>query len=131
MGANNAGTILVVEDNPDMRDISVQMFELGGFDVLEAADARSGLDLFQQNQNIDLVFTDVIMPGGISGIEMAKEMLALDPNTLILIATGYTAKAEALVNSAANSENIAVVTKPYDIKMVPKLAATMIRKAEE
>ena len=46
------------------------MLEFAGFDVIEAVDAASGLQRFKENPQIDLVFTDVIMPGGTSGIEM-------------------------------------------------------------
>ncbi len=129
MSMNNTGTVLVVEDDADVRDVAVQMLEMEGFVVLEAEDAQSGLEKFKQNPNVDLVFTDVIMPGGISGIEMAKSILALKRQTLILIATGYTAKAEALINSASQSENIAVVAKPYNINKLPKLISAMIRNA--
>ena len=131
MSMNNAGLVLVVEDDPGVRDVAVQMLEMEGFEVLEAVDAQSGLEKFRQNPDVDLVFTDVIMPGGISGIEMAKEILALKHGTLILIATGYAAKAEALVNSAAQSENIAVVAKPYNINKIPKLITAMIRNAPD
>jgi len=70
MENNKSGTILVVEDEPGVRDVTVQMLEFAGFDVIEAVDATSGLQRFKENPQIDLVFTDVIMPGGTSGIEM-------------------------------------------------------------
>lgn len=129
METDYSGTVLVVEDEPGVRDVAVQMLKFTGFNVLEAIDAQSGLELFNQNPEIDLVFSDVIMPGGTSGIEMAKEMLARKPQTLILLATGYSAKAEALVNKAAQSENIGVVAKPYDINKIPALISTMIGNA--
>lgn len=66
------------------------------------------------------------MPGGISSIEMAKEILKIKPQALILLATGYEAKAEALKNTASKSENIVTVLKPYDINEVPDLIASMI-----
>ena len=129
METNRRGTVLVVEDEPGVRDIAMQMLQFTGFAVIEAIDAKSGLEQFTKNPNIDLVFSDVIMPGGTSGIEMAKEMLAQKPNTLILLATGYSEKAEALVNKASQSDNIAVVEKPYDINKIPKLIAAMIENA--
>ena len=79
METNKSGTVLVVEDEPGVRDVAVQMLKFTGFNVIEAIDAQSGLDQFNENPNIDLVFSDVIMPGGTSGIEMAKEMLAQKP----------------------------------------------------
>ena len=129
METSKRGTILVVEDEPGVRDVAVQMLKFTGFAVIEAIDAKSGLEQFIQNPDIDLVFSDVIMPGGTSGIEMAKEMLAQRPNSLILLATGYSDKAEALVSKASQSDNIAVVAKPYDINKIPKLIAAMIDNA--
>jgi DNA-binding NtrC family response regulator len=129
METNKSGTVLVVEDEPGVRDVAVQMLKFTGFHVIEAIDAQSGLEQFNQNPDIDLVFSDVIMPGGTSGIEMAKEMLAQKPNTLILLATGYSAKAEALVSKAAQSDNIGVVAKPYDINKIPTLISAMISNA--
>jgi CheY-like chemotaxis protein len=129
MDTNRSGTVLVVEDNPEVRDVAVEMLRFTGFKVIEAYDAKSGLEQFNSHPEIDLIFSDVIMPGGSSGIEMAKEILALKPRTLILLATGYSAKADALLNSASKSENIAVVSKPYDINKIPELITAMIRKA--
>ena len=128
MENNKSGTILVVEDEPGVRDVAVQMLEFAGFDVIEAVDAASGLQRFKENPQIDLVFTDVIMPGGTSGIEMSKEILVQKP-TLILLATGYLDKAEALIDKAAHSSNIAVVAKPYDINIIPDLISSMISSA--
>ena len=129
MENNKSGTILVVEDEPGVRDVAVQMLEFAGFDVIEAVDAASGLQRFKENPQIDLVFTDVIMPGGTSGIEMSKEMLVQNPHTLILLATGYSDKAQALIDKAARSNNIAVVAKPYDINKIPELISAMISNA--
>jgi DNA-binding NtrC family response regulator len=131
METNKPSTVLVVEDDPGARDIAVQMLKFTGFNVIEAIDAQSGLEQFRQNPDIDLVFSDVIMPGGTSGIEMAKEMLAQKPHIPILLATGYSAKAEALLNKAAQSNNIGVVAKPYDINKIPKLISAMIRNAQD
>ncbi len=126
-----SGTVLVVEDEPGVRDVAVQMLEFTGFTVLEAVDAKSGLEMFNKHPEIDLVFTDVIMPGGISGIEMAKEILNLKPHTLVLLATGYAAKAEALIDTASKSENIGAVAKPYDVNKIPLLITAMINNANK
>jgi DNA-binding NtrC family response regulator len=131
METNKSGTILIVEDEPGVRDVAVQMLKFTGFNVIEAFDAQSGLEKFYQNPDIDLVFSDVIMPGGTSGIEMAKEMLAQKPQILILLATGYSAKAEALMKTAAQTDHIEVVSKPYDINKIPTLISAMISNAAE
>ncbi len=74
--SNREYTILVVEDNDGVRELAVTMLTTSGYRVLEAIDAASGLAMFRQHPEINLVFTDVIMPGGMSGIEMAKQILA-------------------------------------------------------
>jgi hypothetical protein len=65
------------------------------------------------------------LPGGTSVIEMAKEMLAQKNHTPILLATGYSAKTEALVNKAVQSDNIGVVAK----NKIPKLTSALISNA--
>lgn len=125
---NSTHTILVVEDNDGVRDLAVEMLSHSGFKVLEANDATSGLAMFRTHPEIDLVFTDVIMPGGISGIEMAKQILAEQPDALILLATGYQEKGNALKERAAQSSNIVAVSKPYDVNEIPKLVATMLTR---
>ncbi len=127
--SNREYTILVVEDNDGVRELAVTMLTTSGYRVLEAIDAASGLAMFRQHPEIDLIFTDVIMPGGISGIEMAKQILAEQADALILLATGYQEKAKALQERAAQSENIAAVSKPYDVNEIPKLVASMLAKA--
>lgn len=125
---NAARTIQVVEDNDGVRDLAVQMLTLSGYEVLEAIDAASGLAMFREHPEIDLVFTDVIMPGGISGIEMAKQILSEQSDALILLATGYQEKAKALQERAANSENIVAVSKLYDVNAIPLLVAAMLER---
>lgn len=126
--SSDAHTILVVEDNAGVRDLAVQMLTINDYRVLEANDAASGLAMFRQHPEIDLIFTDIIMPGGISGIEMAKQILAEKPDALILLATGYQEKGNALKAHAAQSENIAAVSKPYDVNELPKLVASMLAR---
>ena len=127
--ANRQTTILVVEDNVGVRELAVEMLKMSGYQVIEAEDAKSGLAEFMAHPEIDLVFTDIIMPGGISGIEMAKDILNERPNALILLATGYQEKGNALKAHAAKSENVAAVSKPYDVNEIPKLIESMLARA--
>lgn len=124
-------TILVVEDHDGVRDLAVQMLKLNGFRVLEANNAAAGLAVFRKYPEIALVFTDVIMPGGVSGIELAKQILMERPDALILLATGYSEKGSALKAHAARSENIAAVSKPYDVNEIPDLINSMLARAHK
>lgn len=123
---NNGHTILVVEDDEGVLDLAVNMFEFSGYTVLKARDAAAGLACFQQHPEIDLVFSDLILPGGVTGIEMAKNILKDRPDTLFLMATGYSEKGRALAARTEQLENIQCIAKPYDINEVTAKVESMI-----
>ena len=120
------GTILVVEDDDNVREVASQMLINAGFEVITANDGPSGLRLFQENPEVDLVFSDVIMPGGMTGVEMAEEILKLSPNKPILLTTGYTEK--ALKDRILEFSSIVCVAKPYDTNELPKYVNSMMRQ---
>lgn len=122
------GTVLVVEDNEDVRDVAVNMLLNEGFKVLAAGDAISGLEKFKKYPYIDLVFTDLILPGGASGIDLAKMIFKISRTTQILVTSGYRDKGEALKSSTADFNNISYVPKPYDVDELPKIIHSLITK---
>ena len=122
------GTVLVVEDSEDVRDVAVNMLLNEGFRVLSAVDAISGLEKFKKHPNIDLVFTDLILPGGSSGIDLAKMILKISRTTHILVTSGYRDKGEALKSSTADFNNISYVPKPYDVDKLPNIIHSLIKK---
>ncbi|NKB33229.1 MAG: response regulator [Pseudomonadales bacterium] len=125
-GVKYQGTILVVEDDDNVRSVAAQMLVDAGFEVVTAKDGKSGLQQFKNHPEIDLVFSDIIMPGGMTGIEMAKRILRKRPNAPILLATGYTEK--VLKDSIPKSGNVICVSKPYDTNELPKVAHSLIDK---
>lgn len=122
------GTVLVVEDSEDVRDVAVNMLLNEGFRVFAAVDVVSGLEKFKKHPNIDLVFTDLILPGGASGIDLAKMILKINRTTQILVTSGYREKGEALKSSTADFNNISYVPKPYDVDELPKIIHSLIKK---
>ncbi|MCG8414263.1 MAG: ATP-binding protein [Pseudomonadales bacterium] len=124
--AKYQGTILVVEDDDNVRSVAAHMLVDAGFEVVTAKDGHSGLQQFKNHPEIDLVFSDIIMPGGMTGIEMAKRILKKKPNAPILLATGYTE--QILKDSIPKSGNIICVPKPYDTNELPKVAHSLIDK---
>ena len=124
--AKYQGTILVVEDDDNVRSVAAHMLVDAGFEVVTAKDGHSGLEQFKNHPEIDLVFSDIIMPGGMTGIEMAKRILKKKPNAPILLATGYTEK--VLKDSIPKTGNIICVPKPYDTNELPKVAHSLIDK---
>ena len=82
-------TILVVEDDERVRQLTINRLKLIGYQVLEASDGPKALDLLTKDHPVDLVFTDLIMPGGMSGREVASRARQLRPGIKVLLTSGY------------------------------------------
>ena len=82
-------TVLVVEDDPDVRALADQLLAGLGYRVRSAADARAGLRLLRQMPHIDLLLTDLVLPGAMSGLEFAAEARRHDPAIRLLFMSGY------------------------------------------
>lgn len=124
---SGSGLVLVVEDDSNVREIAVESLESSGFSVISAANAHEGLALTKTHGEIKLVFSDVIMPGGMSGIDMAEQILSDRPRLPILLATGYTEQSSK--DRLLDSDNIVIISKPYDTQTLPSLVASMITTA--
>jgi signal transduction histidine kinase len=81
--------VLVVEDNPSVRDVAAAMIEDMGYDVITAANGVEGLKAIEERPDIDLVLSDVIMAGGLNGPEMALKALSVRPELKVLFMSGY------------------------------------------
>ena len=83
--------ILVVEDEDHVRVLTAAVLRKSGYRVLEAASARAALDVFQNHSSeINLLFTDIMMPGGLLGDELAARLQAVKPSLPVLFTSGYT-----------------------------------------
>lgn len=82
-------SVLVIEDDENVRASAQAMLESLGFQVVTAADAKSARQVMAGPGNFDLLLSDVVLPGGISGPEFAKEVRAVDPNVKIVFMSGY------------------------------------------
>jgi two-component system, cell cycle sensor histidine kinase and response regulator CckA len=90
-GPKGTECVLVVEDEAHVRDLAVGVLRKNGYRVLEAASGRAALDYFQSHgSEIDLLFTDVMMPGNLLGDELASRLRAIKPSLAVLITSGYT-----------------------------------------
>jgi CheY-like chemotaxis protein len=104
-------TILVVEDDERVRQLTITRLKLIGYQVLEASDGPKALDILSRGHMIDLVFTDLVMPGGMSGHEVAMRARQLKPGIKVLLTSGF---AEALVHGDnLEREQLKVLRKPY------------------
>ena len=104
-------TVLVVEDDEDVRLTAVEMLADLGYRVLRAKDARSAFAIVESGVPIDLLFTDVVMPGPMRSPELARKAKARLPNISVLFTSGYTDN--AIVHGGRLDEGIELLSKPY------------------
>jgi PAS domain S-box-containing protein len=106
-------TILVVEDDADVRAFTVETVRELGYDVLEARDGNSALNVLKQTpaDKIDLLFSDVVLPGGINGQQLAQQALELHPRLKVLFATGYAR--DVIVHHGRLDPGVQLITKPF------------------
>lgn len=86
-------SVLVVEDDPDVRDYTVEMVSELGYSVLSAPDGATALRLLDSNREVALLFTDVGLPGGMNGRQLAEQAQRRRPRLKILYTTGYARNA--------------------------------------
>jgi hypothetical protein len=107
-------TILVVEDEDDVRDMAVEVLEMMGYHVLAAPSGRDALDrLRSSDEKIDLLLTDVIMPG-MGGGDLVREALPLRPDLKVIYMSGYTADDAVVRHDVAHAE-AAYIQKPFSL----------------
>jgi PAS domain S-box-containing protein len=105
-------TVLVCEDDEDVRAYSAEVLRELGYRVLEAADGPAALALLRnKGTKIDLLFTDVVLPGGMSGAVLAKEAAEVRPGLKILFTTGYARN--AIVHQGRLDPGVQLITKPF------------------
>jgi CheY-like chemotaxis protein len=105
------GTVLVVEDDPFVRAYAVANVESLGYSVIAAIDGRDALTRLKENLEIDILFSDVVMPGGVNGLELAKSALNLRPELKVLLTSGYGL--ETLAERGELKPSTKVLHKPY------------------
>lgn len=116
-------TILVVEDEPDLREVITRTLNRHGYRVFQAVDAPSALKIWSEYRNeIHLLFTDVIMPGGMNGRELSEKLLAEKPSLKVIYSTGYGA--EALGKGFKLDPDLNYLQKPY----LPHALARIVRR---
>src|SRR5262249_18009174 len=82
-------TILVVEDDPDVLRVTSEMAKFLGYKVRMASDAQDALAALEVGGPIDLVFSDIVMPGGMSGFDLARAIRKRDPSQKLLLTSGF------------------------------------------
>jgi PAS domain S-box-containing protein len=104
-------TILVVEDHEELRAFSTGVLRELGYNVVEASSGRVALEVLQTNSDFDLLFTDVVLPDGMSGHELADEAVRRRPGLKVLFTTGYTRN--AIVHNGKLDPGVNLISKPF------------------
>jgi CheY-like chemotaxis protein len=107
----NKGTVLLVEDDATVLALVIEMLNDLGFRVITASDAHGALQIIRRGEPIDLIFTDIVMPGGKTGVELAVEARDLLPDVKILLTSGYPG--EALTHNDSKQLEWPMVSKPF------------------
>jgi two-component system NtrC family sensor kinase len=105
-----AGTVLLVEDNAEVADVARAYLEQLGYRVKQAVGAQAALDLLDREPDVDLVFSDILMPGGTNGFDLAHAIRKRFAHMPILLTTGFSSSAQDAVR-----QGFEVLQKPYDI----------------
>jgi PAS domain S-box-containing protein len=103
-------TVLVLEDDPDVRSYSAEILRELGYRVLEAHDGPSALRTLEQHPRVDLLFTDVVLPGGVTGAQVAAQAKASRPRLKVLFTTGYARN--AIIHHGRLDKGVQLITKP-------------------
>lgn len=113
--------LLLVEDDPLVRDTISLMLEEEGFEVVEAADARAAMLLVRNGLNAQLIVTDVDLGPGPSGAELADQLHALRPDVGVIFITGRTAS----LKNRPLTDREAVLPKPFEVSDLSRLVRLM------
>ena len=119
----SAGNVLLVDDDEEVAALVAEMLEHLGYEVTSAGSAAAALGALANGRGIDIVFSDVMMPGGMNGLELAREIRTRNFDVPVLLTSGY---AEAIKHSA-EAEGVQILAKPYRLEEL----ATALKNALE
>jgi CheY-like chemotaxis protein len=122
----NGETILVVEDEPEVRRLAVEMLQELGYATLDAGDAAEALHILDEHPEIALLFTDVVMPGK-NGRQLADEARGLRPHLAVLFTTGYSRN--TIVNHG--DPGVQLVAKPHTLEMLAQKVADLLHASRK
>jgi PAS domain S-box-containing protein len=116
------GTVLVVEDNPEVLAICVSMLEQLSYEVCAVSGASAALDVIEK-KNFDLVVSDIVMPGGMDGAALANAIRARRPELPVLLVTGFS--------PSASHADFPIIRKPFDFSELSRTVARLIAEAKQ
>jgi two-component system, chemotaxis family, CheB/CheR fusion protein len=123
---SDAGLVLVVEDDPDVRNLVLAQLESLGYETLAAANGPEALQLVQDtNKSVDLLLTDMVMPGGMNGGELIRAARTVRPGLPAVLVSGYTAGnvLNSLEEAGDPVARLPVLSKPYSLEELARVLA--------
>jgi two-component system NtrC family sensor kinase len=123
-GSRPGERVLLVEDNPEVRDVAVMLLEELGYEVVAADSAGAALRLLAEGGRIDLVMTDIVMPGEINGLGLAQLVRDAHPQKAVLLTTGYAAAAGA-------AAGFPILRKPYPLARLARAVRDALAAAQQ
>ena len=108
----NKISVLVVEDETLLRLTTIDVLDDNGFQVHEAASADEAVDILESEMNIDILFTDIDMPGKLNGLDLVAHVLRENQDVAVLVTSGLTTPPAEL--------SVEFLPKPYDFDDLPK-----------
>jgi CheY-like chemotaxis protein len=118
-------TVLLVEDNDGVREYARSVLTELGYSVREATNAAQALSIIESGETIDLLFTDVVLPGGFSGRQLSDRVKELKPDLPVLFTTGYTPN--AIVHHGRLDPGVHLLSKPYASAELARKVSQLLR----
>jgi len=122
------GTILLAEDDDLVRRFATDRLRSRGYEVVEVGSGPEALEALASMDRVDLLFTDVIMPGGMTGRDLADAVLELRPGTPVLYASGYTEN--VILHNGQLDQGVKLLAKPYSARQLAKRIGELVMPRE-
>jgi signal transduction histidine kinase len=120
-----SATVLVVEDDQAVREIAIAILRELGYRVLEAEDGEEGLRLFEQHADaLDLLLSDVVLPGALQGGQLAERITTLRPEVRVLFMSGYTEN--SIVHHGRLDDGVQLIGKPFTREQLARKVADVL-----
>jgi len=122
-------TVLVVEDNGEVRGTAVEILTSLGYRVLEAANGHQALEQFMRSPDIALVFTDIMLPGGLLGTQLVEKLIERRPGLKVLLTSGFSDS--SLMHRSMLDGTVELLPKPYQLEELARRVRVQLDGKEE
>ena len=126
-GTGSGETVVLIEDEPTIRLLVTEVLQDRGYRVIAANDGPAGLTILEEEGRVDLLVTDVGLPGGLNGRQVADAARVRKPDLKVLFITGYAEN--AAVGNGLMEQGMEVLTKPFEIEALAKRVGDMVKPA--